>query len=242
MAPSVVSSTETVKVDGQDMDIYLSMPDGPGPFPAILVSQHTGGVDQFIRETADRLAAQGYAAAAPNLFHRYPEEMLAERWQRTKYLSDPDIVADVNGTVDFLHSHASMNGERIGITGFCMGGRISWLAAAATPHFRAVAPYYAGNLMASWGQGTQTPFELAGNINCPMLFHFGELDENPSQADMRVLDNQLTRLGKPHRFYTYPGADHAFMDYTQPRHHRTSAELSWPRTLEFFARHLKGEG
>lgn len=241
-ASSIISSTQTVQVDGQEMDTYFSLPGGPGLFPAILVCQHAGGVDQFIRETADRLASEGYAAAAPNLFHRYTEEMLAERSQRSQHLSDPDIVADINSTVDFLRNHASVNREKIGITGFCMGGRVSWLASATNPYFRAVAPYYGGNLMVTWGEGTQTPFELAGNLNCPMLFHFAELDENPSQSDMRVLDDQLTRLGKPHQFYTYPEAGHAFMDYTQPRHHRTSAEMSWPRTLEFFARHLKEGG
>ena len=232
------SSTVTIKADGLDMDVYFSLPSGPGPFPAIIISQHAGGVDQFIRETA----VHGYAVAAPNLFHSYTEELLAERLQRSQHLSDPLIISDIKCTVDFLRAQASVNGDRIGITGFGMGGRVSWLAAATIPHIRAVAPYYGGNLMVTWGEGTQTPFELAGNINCPILFHFAELDENPSQADMRILDDELTRLGKSHQFYIYPGADHAFMDYTPPRHQRTSAEMSWPRTLEFFEKHLKGQG
>lgn len=235
----MASSWETVVVDGQEMEVYLSRPDGPGPFPAVIVSQHGGGVDQFIREMSDRLAAEGYAAAAPNLFHRYTEEMLADRSQRVQHMSDPDIVADIDATVDFLRGHQSVDGERIGITGFCMGGRVTWLAAAANPHFKAAAPYYGGNLMVTWGQGKQTPFELSEGINCPVLFHFGEIDENPSQEDMRKLDDELTRLGKSHRFYTYPGADHAFMDYTAARYQKAASEISWPRTLNFFDQHLK---
>ena len=82
-------------------------------------------------------------------------------------------------------------------------------------------------------------YEEAQRLGVPILFHFGEKDENPSQADMRKLDEELTRLGKPHRFYTYPGADHAFMDYTAARYQRAASEISWPRTLEFFAQHLK---
>ena len=233
------SSWEVINVDGQDMDVYLTMPDSSGPFPAVVVSQHGGGVDQFIRETADRLAAEGYAAAAPNLFHRFTEEMLAERSQRVRHMSDPDIIADVDAVVEFLRNHASVNGERIGITGFCMGGRVTWLAAATIPHFQAAVPYYGGNLWAPWGESTQSPFELAEGINCSIMFHFGEADENPSQADMRKLDDELTRLGKHHRFYTYPGADHAFMDYTAARYQKAASEISWPRTLEFFAQHLK---
>ena len=92
--------------------------------------------------------------------------------------------------------------------------------------------------MVTWGAGETPPYELAENINCPILFHFGEVDENPSQDDMRKFDTELTRLGKPHQFYTYPGADHAFMDYTAGRYHKEAADASWPRTLEFFAAHI----
>ncbi len=235
----MASSWETIDVNGQDMDVYLAMPNGPGPFPAVMVSQHGGGVDQFIREMADRLAAEGYVAAAPNLFHRFTKEMLDDRPRRIQFMNDADIITDVNATGDFLRDHVSVNRERIGVTGFCMGGRVTWLAAASNRHFRAAVPYYGGNLMVTWGEASQTPFELAGGISCPILFHFGEIDENPSQEDMRELDAQLTHLEKPHRFYTYPGADHAFMDYTGSRYQKAASDISWPRTLEFFAEHLK---
>ncbi len=237
----MASSWENILVDGKNMGVYFSMPDRSGPFPAVVVSQHGGGVDQFIKEMSDRLAAEGYAAAAPNLFHRYSEDMLADRSKRVQHMSDPDIVADINATVDFLRGHQSVNGDRIGITGFCMGGRVTWLAAATNPYFTAAATYYGGNLMVTWGQGVKTPFDLAAGINCPILFHFGEDDVNPSQEDMRKLDDELTRLGKTHRFYTYPGADHAFMDYTAARYQKAASEISWPRTLDFFDRHLKQE-
>jgi carboxymethylenebutenolidase len=140
--------------------------------------------------------------------------------------------------VEFLRNHPVIDGNRLGITGFCMGGRVAWLGAASNPHFRALAPYYGGNLMVTWGAGTETPFDLAGGINCPVLFHFGEIDENPSQDDMRKLDTALTDLGTSHQFYTYPGANHAFMDFTTERYQQAASDASWPRTLEFFAANL----
>ena len=70
------------------------------------------------------------------------------------------------------------------------------------------------------------------------MFHFGEIDPNPSQGDMAVFDELLTRLGKPHQFYTYPGADHRFVDHTFTAYQKEAAELSWSRTLEFFAANL----
>lgn len=234
-------SVQTLTVGDSQMSTYLSIPDGDGPFPGMVVIHHAPGVDMFIREIADRLAREGYAAAAPNLFHRITDEMV-EQTGRSKrdQLSDPDIIADVGATVDFLRSHNSVDPERLGITGFCMGGRVVWLAACVNPHFKASVPFYGGNILVPWGAGDVPPFELADGINCPMLFHFGEIDANPSQDDMRKLDDELTRLGKPHRFYSYPGADHAFMNrYMPQRHHRTSAEMAWARTREFLAEQLQ---
>ena len=231
---------ETLKVDGQDMQAYASVPSGSDPFPAVVVIQAIGGVNEFIQGMTDKLAGEGYGAVAPDLFHRITDPAISEPMARGATLSDPEIVADVNAAVEFLRGQSAVDSDRIGITGFCMGGRVVWLAAATNPHFKAAVPYYGGNIMVPRGNAEKSPFELTGGINCPVLFHFGEIDANPSQEDMASFDAELTRLGKPHEFYTYPGADHAFMDFTGPRYHREADEASWPRTLQFFAKHLKG--
>jgi len=154
-------------------------------------------------------------------------------------LSDPLIIDDIDATVDFLAGHSSVDSDRIGITGFCMGGRVTWLAAANNQAFKAAVPYYGGNIMVPWGQATEAPLALTSGIKCPVLFHFGEIDENPSQEDMLVLDRELSANGVPHQFYTYPGANHAFMNpASPPRYQRIAAEMSWPRTLDFFGAHL----
>ena len=234
------SFSETLKVDGQEMQAYTSVPSGSGPFPAVVVIQAIGGVNEFIRGVVDKLAGEGYAAVAPDLFHRITDPSISEPMARGATLSDPEIVADVNAAVDFLRGHSAVDSDRIGITGFCMGGRVVWLAAVSIPHFKAAVPYYGGNIMVPRGDADKSPFELTENINCPILFHFGEIDANPSQDDMATFDAELTRLDKAHQFYTYPGADHAFMDHTGPRYHKEAAETSWPRTLQFFAAQLKG--
>ena len=233
---------ETVQVGQLDMHAYASVPSnlGSGPFPAVIVSQHGGGVDQFIRDMCDGLAQAGFAAIAPNLFHRFTEEQMGDRTGRIQYLSDPEIVADIDATVGWLRDHPAIQGDRIGITGFCMGGRVAWLGAATNEHIKACVPYYGGNLFVTWGAGEKSPFEMASGISCPVLFHFGGIDENPSLADRDRLDAELSRLGVDHQFYTYEGADHAFMDYTGLRHHQGASEESWPRTVEFFTSHLMG--
>ena len=228
------SFTETIKVDNQDMELYVSIPDGTGPFPAVVVAQHAGGVDTFICAMADRLAEAGYVAAAPDLYHRLgPDDPRGPR-----ELIDTEMIADVQATVEFLQNHSAVDSEALGITGFCMGGRVAYLMAAALPQFKAAEAYYGGNTMVALGEGGASPFERTHAIGCPLLFHFGEADANPSPEDMQKIGAELTRHNKAHEFYTYPNAGHAFMDFTGERHHEEAATAAWPRTLDFFARHL----
>ena len=234
------SFTEHLQVNGEDMEMYTSVPSGAGPFPAVVVAFHVDGLDEFDRVMADRLAEAGYVAVVPDMFHRFtPEIWEGPRLDRLKHLSDPEIIDDINAAIGFLQAHSSVDSNRLGITGFCMGGRVTWLMAAVSSVFKAAVPYYGGSIMNIWGAGSQSPFDLSSGIDCPMMFHFGQEDGNPSPDDQVKLDEELTRLGKPHEFFSYPVAGHAFMDHTGQRYNKEAAETSWPRTLDFFAQHLK---
>ena len=230
------SFTESIKVGGKDMVLYGSVPDGAGPFPAVVVAQHAGGVDTFIRTMTDRLAEAGYVAVAPELYHRLgPDDDHTPR-----ALKDAEMISDVQATVAFLDNHPAVDSEALGITGFCMGGRVAYLMAAAIPQFKVSVPYYGGSIMVALGEGVVSPFDRTSEIDCPMMFHFGEDDANPSLADIQKLDAELTRHDKAHEFYTYPNAGHAFMDSTGERYRADAAATSWERTLEFLDRHLGG--
>ena len=222
------------------MDMYAALPDGDGPHPAVVIAFHVGGLDDFDRKMADQLAEAGFVAGVPDLFHRFSKEVMdGPRLDRLGHLKDADIIADMNAAVDFLTANSAINGDRIGVTGFCMGGRIAWLMAASNQTFKCTVPFYGGNIMGNWGPG-DTPFSMADKINCPMLFHFGAEDGNPSVADRDTFDAELKRLGKDFEFHTYDGAGHAFMDHTNPdRYHEASAAAAGPRTIDFFNNHLK---
>ena len=235
------SFTDKLTVGDSVMDMYAAIPDGAGPHPAVVIAFHVGGLDDFDRDMADRLAGEGYVAVVPDLFHRYSQEIMdGPRLDRLGHLKDTDIIADMNAAVDFLTANAAIDNDRIGVTGFCMGGRVAWLMPAVNPIFKCTVPFYGVNIMGNWGPG-DTPFSMTANINCPMMFHFGALDGNPSPEDRVQLDTELKRLGKDYQFFNYEGAGHAFMDHTnEERHHESSANQAWPRTLEFFNKHLKG--
>ena len=140
--------------------------------------QHRGGVDEFTQEMTERLARAGYVAAAPDLYHRDGPGCQDPAPIRRQRLRDVTVIHDVNATVDLLRAHPLVAGERLGIIGFCMGGRITYLMTAVNPAFKAAVPYYGGGILASEGDGP-TPFERTAQIHCPILFHFGRRRQEP---------------------------------------------------------------
>ena len=233
----MTSTRDSVSVGGAPMKLYVSVPPGRGPFPAVVVIQHQGGVDEFIEEMTDRVGAAGYVAVAPDLYHRDGPDCRDDGPTRRARLLDVNVIEDVNATVAYLKEHPAVDARRLGIVGFCMGGRVAYLMAAAQPAFKAAVDYYGGNVMVPWGGGV-APFARTGEIGCPLLGFFGEADGNPSPTDMQKLDAELTKHGKAHEFHAYPGANHAFMNRRGARYHEGADRDSWPKALAFFAKHL----
>ncbi|HEX7228870.1 MAG TPA: dienelactone hydrolase family protein [Candidatus Binatia bacterium] len=236
----MVSNWQEIESDGSPMRVHVSIPDGAGPFPALIVMQHQGGVDGFIQGMTRRLAGAGYLAAAPDLYHRDGPDCKDDLVTRRSRLSDRRIINDLNAAVGCLQSHSAADNKRIGIIGFCMGGRIVYLAAAAIPAFKAAVAYYPGNTFRAWGRDLPSPFERTAEIHCPLQGHFGADDANPSPQDVGKLEAELAKFNKPHEFYSYANAGHAFMDSTKESYRRHADEASWPRTVEFLRRHLGG--
>jgi carboxymethylenebutenolidase len=232
------SSWQQTESDSSPMRLHLSLPPGGGPFPAMVVAQHQGGVDEFIQKMTERLAGAGYGAIAPDLYHRDGPDCKDDIITRRSRLSDRRIIRDVHAAVSFLQRHDAVDGKRIGIIGFCMGGRIVYLMAAAIPSFKTAVAYYPGNTFRAWGRDMPSPFERSAEIHCPLQGHFGADDGNPSPDDMAKLDAALSKFHKPHEFYSYPNAAHAFMDSTKESYRGHADEASWPRTLNFLSRHL----
>ena len=219
------------------MKVYISLPEGGQPGPGVVVIQGQNGVDRSIQETARMLARAGYVAAAPDLYHRDPPDCQDDAPTRRARLRDATVIEDVNVAANFLKAHLRVDSERLGILGFCMGGRAAYLMAAVNPDFKTGVMYYGGNIMQPWGDGP-SPFERTSEIHCPILGHFGAEDKNPSPEDMRKFDAELSRLGKVHEFYSYSGAGHGFANIDASSYRPHAAESAWPRTLTFLAKYL----
>ena len=231
------SDWQTLTVEGAPMRTFVARPTEAADRPGVLVIQHAGGVDSFVQGMTRRLAAAGFVAAAPELYHRQdppPEQPL----ERMALLRDPQIVADCDATLDHLCAGDDGTARPVGIVGFCMGGRVAYLMAAASDRLRAAVAFYGGNTRVAWGDGA-APFDRLGEITCPVLGFFGGRDTNPSPEDRDAIEAELTRHDVQHRFVSFSGAGHGYMDFTNAsRYHTEAATESWPLTLQFFGEHL----
>ncbi len=206
-----MARTESLTVAGGAMEVYVDEPTGAGPHPAMVVAHHRGALDAFTRKYVEDLAAAGYAAAAPALFHRRPAG--EDGMESISNLDDGEIVADLTATVAYLGDLSSVRSDAVGIVGHCMGGRVSFLGAASIPRLAACGIFYGGNTMKGWGEGNPPPIELSGNIKCPVIGFFGNDDQNPSPADVARIDEEFTKHGIAHTFHAYDGAGHAFQNF-----------------------------
>jgi carboxymethylenebutenolidase len=233
----MASSWQSVKVEGSNMPLYVSVPESGAPVPGIVVVHGQSGLENFIKDTTHMLALQGYVAAAPNLYHRDGPDCKDDNPTRKARLRDPGIIADVHGAIGFLKNHPRVNAGRLGIVGFCMGGRIVYMMSAASRDLKAGVMFYGSGTMVPFGEGP-SPFDRTREIHCPVQGHFGANDQNPSPDDMRKLDAELTKFAKAHEFHSYAGAAHAFCNTGSANYRPHAAALSWPKALEFFSRHL----
>ena len=233
----MVSSWNHIRVDESDMPLYTSTPESGAGVPGIVVIHGQSGLEDFIKNTTQMLALQGYAAVAPYLYHRDGPDCKDDNPTRKARLRDPTLIKDLNAAIAFLKNHPQVDGGRIGVVGFCMGGRLVYLMSAASASLKAGVMFYPSGAMLPFGDGP-SPFERTAEIHCPIQGHFGAEDKNPSPEDMRKLDAELTRWGKAHEFHTYGGAAHAFVNTGSRNYRPHAAALSWPKALEFFGRHL----
>jgi carboxymethylenebutenolidase len=200
---------DQVESGGGKMDVYVAVPEGDGPHPAIILAFHRTGMDSFTTDSADRLAAAGFLTAAPNFYHRH-KEMDADG--AVKRRDDAEVTADLVATIAHLATLDEVASGRPVLMGHCMGGRIAMLGAVALPDaFDLCVVFYGGGVMSAWGEGPSV-FDRFDRIKCPVYGFYGNEDGNPSSDDVDRFDARLSELGIEHVFHRYDGAGHAFQN------------------------------
>ena len=229
------SSMVKIKAADGDMPAFLARPTGAGKHPAVIVVIEAFGLNGHIKEVAGRIAAEGYVALAPDMYYRQPNgvvgyDQLPEAIRLMTSLRDDSIVADVASAVSHLQSQDFVRAERIGITGFCMGGRITFLAAGKNSQIKAAAPFYGG--------GIGGLLEQAPKITCPLLLFFGDQDPFIPNDEVANIKATLEKLKKTAEVVVYPGAPHGFFCNERDSYRPDAAKDAWERLKKFFAKHL----
>ena len=237
-ATGLVSGTILVKIGGQDVPVYAAQPEGKTGLPVILVISEIFGVHEHIADMARRFAKQGYLALAPDLFVRQGDA--------TKAPSMPELMKNIVGKtpdaqvmsdLDAVVAWAKQNGgdtSRLGITGFCWGGRVTWLYAAHNPDVKAGVAWY-GRLVGDATPLTpQHPVDIAPALKAPVLGLYGAKDTGISQESIATMKAALAKGTSKSEFVVYPDSGHAFNADYRPSYVAADAKDGYARCLAWF--------
>lgn len=208
----------------------LERPEGPGPWPGIVVVQEWWGLVPHIRALAGRFAQAAYLALAPDL---YMGEAATDAEVCMSLVQKHGPLAPARARAAFrtLKAQPDCTGK-VGAVGYCFGGRVVLTLACDEPELDAAAVYYGGRM--------ETLFDRVPNIRSAVQGIFGEEDRGIPVESVNKLDELLDQAGVPHEVILYPGAAHAFLNDEGSNYHPQAAVDAWGRTLEFFARYLAG--
>jgi len=240
--------TETVRFRGHNGDLtegYYARPAKPGRVPGVLVLHHILGYDEWTTEVARKFAHNGFAAIAPNLFFRFGEgssDDVAARARPQGGASDAEVIGDSVGAIAYMREQANASGK-IGVIGFCSGGRHTYLAACTIPNLQAAVDCWGGGVIvndpaALTPKRPVAPIDLTATMTAPLLGIFGNDDMNPSRADVDKTEAKLKELGKTYEFHRYDGAGHGFFNTAGPAHRPQQAADAWKKVLAFYDKYL----
>ncbi len=230
--------------DGDEIEAYAASPSDDAPRGGVVVIHHMPGYDRGTKEFVRRFAEMGYDAVCPNLYWRQapgadPDDAAATV-RASGGITDDQLVDDVGGAAAYLRSLPSSNGK-VGVIGYCSGGRQSVLAACRLDLDAAVdcyGAYVTGTPPESWPLKIGPLYDDLANLSCPLLGLFGKDDSYPSPEQVRELDELLRGYGKDFEHTSYDDTGHAFFSIDRPAYRVESAVDGWQRIEAFYGRQL----
>ena len=231
-----------IPVSGGEIPAYRAMPAKGKSFPVILVVQEIFGVHEHIKDVCRRLAKRGYLAVAPEMYARQGDVSRLTEIQEiiSKVVSkvpDSQVMADLDATVAWAEKSGKGNTRRLGITGFCWGGRVVWLYAAHSPKLKAGVAWY-GRLVGQPSAMTpQHPVDVAGRLQAPVLGLYGGKDQGIPVDTVEKMRAALKVAKSKSEIVVYPEAPHGFHADYRGSYRETDARDAWKSLLGWFKRH-----
>jgi carboxymethylenebutenolidase len=246
MSEELTANTITITgAGGDEIEAYLAVPDdGATGRGSVVVIHHMPGYDSSTKEIVRKFAAHGYAALMPNLYYREapgasPDDAAAVA-RANGGVPDDRLVGDVSAAADYLRALAGSNGK-VGVIGYCSGGRQSFLAACSI-QLDAAVDCYGACIVNPPPEGMPLKVVpivgLAPDLSCPLLGLFGADDKYPTPDETAELSKVLDGLGKAHEFHTYDGAGHAFFSVDRPAYRPEAANDGWQKIWDFYGRYV----
>ena len=240
----LISGETKIPTPDGGIPAYFARPDKAGPFPTILVIEEIFGVHEYIKDTCRRFAKAGYLAVAPELYARQGDlstmtdvqQIIREVISKTP---DAQVMSDLDATALWAAQNHG-NPEKLAITGFCRGGRVTWLYATHNPKLKAAVAWYG-----PVGGGTsdiqpKTVIDVAGQIQCPLLGLYGGKDPGIPVDQVRAAEAKAKEAGKTVEIVIYQEAGHAFHADYRPSYIKDVAEDGWRRAIVWFKRNGVG--
>jgi carboxymethylenebutenolidase len=251
MPGSTIGEIVDLKVPDGTMRVFTTRGEvggvgaGDWKYPAVIVIQEAFGANDQIQGWSRRLAAEGYYTAAPVLYHRNGINPTTAYDAQDEFMklrlgiSNDAMVTDLTALMDYFKRSPNVDETRVGIVGFCMGGTVSFMAAARVPGIKAAAVYYGNRILVPDVEGGPTLLDEASNIKGPLIGFFGALDAGMTGEQLEVVKGKLKNAGVDADINLYEGAGHGFMRDDDPGvFNKAASDDAWEKTLAFFKKNL----
>ena len=241
----ITTENITINVGGASMPAYVARPEGSGSLPGVIVWMEIFGVNSHIKDVTERIAKEGYVVCAPNFFHRvapdlnlnYDEAGMNEGIGHMMKLTADNMIADQKAAIAYLKGRGDTNGK-IGVTGFCIGGHMTYLTACEND-IDAAASFYGGGISAPEGPGgAASTISRTAKIDCPIVCLFGALDAHIPPEQTSAVAAALKEHGRDGEVVIYDDADHGFFCDQRASYNEKAANDAWTRLKKLFADNL----
>jgi carboxymethylenebutenolidase len=237
-----VAGEVQVPVSDGNLPAYAASPAAGAAHPVVIVIEEIFGVHEHIKDLCRRLATQGYMAVAPEFYARQAD--LSKMTDVQQILRDviskaPDgqMQSDLAAAVAWARSSGRGDMERLAVTGFCRGGRNTWITAATNPEMKAAVAWYGPVTGPTSDIQPKTPMDLAADLKCPLLGLYGGADTGIPLDQVRAAEAKAKAAGRTVEIVVYPDAPHGFNADYRPSYRKEAAEDGWQRMLAWFKRY-----
>ncbi len=246
MAQTIVQTDATgltvgdvkIPVAGGEMGGYRAKPASGSNFPVIVVCQEVFGIHEYIKDTCRRLAKAGYLAVAPDYYFRQGDPSKAADIQAVLAIvnkkPDPELFSDLDATVRWATTTDGGNAQKVGITGFCRGGRTTWMYTAHNPNIKAAVAWYGPVVNPTSEAMPKQPIDVVKDIKAPVLGLYGAADTGIPVDSVKKMEAELKAAGKTAEFVIYPDAPHGFHADYRPTYRAEPAKDGWEKLLAWF--------